>query len=215
MANDITNPACGSVRLSASHPALWRATGMAPATRHDGSVALGLVQAVRVEQEVEQPPVRRYHSEFLPHSAEIPKTIIASRLASRSLALRHLSIRPPRQGERSARRILPVREIEDRILLRMRPERGYTRGVHGDARRVPEVVQSRQDKERPGLQGPHAIPEGFGPSSIGWFGPGFPPHPHSSSKEAHRTRITGERRLHMRKARLQAPTSREHHAIAP
>ena len=62
-----------------------------------------------------------------------------------------------------------LREAEDRVLPRLRLDRDCTRGVHGDARRLSQMVQGCQDKGRPGLQEPHAVPQGFGPGSIGWI----------------------------------------------
>lgn len=44
-----------------------------------------------------------------------------------------------------------LREVEDRVLLRLRLVRGCNLGVHGDARRLPQMVQGCQDKKRPGL----------------------------------------------------------------
>ena len=76
----------------------------------------------------------------------------------------------PRQRE--ARRLL--RKIEDRVLPRLRLGRGCNQGVHGHARRLPQMIQGCQDKGRPGLQEPHAVPQGFGPSSIGWSRSGIP-----------------------------------------
>lgn len=61
------------------------------------------------------------------------------------------------------------RQVEDRILPRLRLGRGHDRGVHGDARRLSQMVQGCQDKGRPGLQEPHAVSKGFGPSSIRWI----------------------------------------------
>ena len=63
-----------------------------------------------------------------------------------------------------------LREVEDRVLPRLRLGRGYTRGVHGHARRLSQMVQGCQDKGRPGLQEPHAVPQGLGSaSSVGWI----------------------------------------------
>ena len=70
----------------------------------------------------------------------------------------------PRQRE--ARGLL--RKIGDRVLLRLRLGRGCNRGVHGHARCLPQMVQGCQDKGRPGLQEPHAVPQGLGPGSVGW-----------------------------------------------
>ena len=63
-----------------------------------------------------------------------------------------------------------LREVEDRVLPRLRLGWGYTRGVHGHARRLSQMVQGCQDKGRPGLQEPHAVPQGLGfASSVGWI----------------------------------------------
>ena len=63
-----------------------------------------------------------------------------------------------------------LREAEDRVLPRLRLGRGHDRGVHGDARRLPQMVQGCQDKGRPGLQEPHAVPQGLGSAgSVGWI----------------------------------------------
>ena len=59
----------------------------------------------------------------------------------------------PGKGARPRRREVRglLRPPQDRVLLRVRLERGYDRRVHENARRVPEVVQGRQDQERPRL----------------------------------------------------------------
>ena len=63
-----------------------------------------------------------------------------------------------------------LREAEDRILPRLRLGRGHDREVHGHARRLPQMVQGCQDKGRPGLQEPHAVPQGLGSAgSVGWI----------------------------------------------
>ena len=72
----------------------------------------------------------------------------------------------PRQRE--ARGLL--RKIEDRILPRLRLGRGHDREVHGDARRLSQMVQGCQDEGRPGLQEPHAVPQGLGSAGgVGWI----------------------------------------------
>ena len=56
------------------------------------------------------------------------------------------------------------------LLPRLRLGRDCNRGVHGDARRLPQMVQGCQDKGRPGLQEPHAVPQGLGSAgSVGWI----------------------------------------------
>ena len=63
-----------------------------------------------------------------------------------------------------------LRKIEDRVLPRLRLGRDCSRGVHGHARRLPQMVQGCQDKGRSGLQEPHAVPQGLGPAgSVGWI----------------------------------------------
>lgn len=63
-----------------------------------------------------------------------------------------------------------LRKIEDRVLPRPRLGRGHDREVHGHARCLPQMVQGCQDKGRPGLQEPHAVPQGLGSAgSVGWI----------------------------------------------
>lgn len=63
-----------------------------------------------------------------------------------------------------------LRKIEDRVLPRLRLGRGHDREVHGHARRLSQMVQGCRDKGQPGLQEPHAAPQGFGPAgSVGWI----------------------------------------------
>lgn len=68
-----------------------------------------------------------------------------------------------------------LREAEDRVLPRTRLEQGHNRGVRGDARFVPKMVQGSWDQERSELPKPRAVAKGFGPSGVSDFDPRFPP----------------------------------------